>query len=428
MCQQWGLLMERTRGANANGRKAALWLPEIDQILLVGMKHGLPGIHEATTSVLRLRPELTRADCWKRLRYLRENGNGTHPVPVNFSEEIRDLLCNGYREGGRKKREAIKAVRELYPGLPGRDLRKFVRQQGWLPRTPQGSGARRRPWSEREERKLWEWAGYEPASRIGQRLGRSEGAVRFRMKALGLSAKVTDGWSFRSLQQMLRVGPSKLHRFVADGLLRVRDPRISATSLGAMIDQRAPSQVAVVETTTKTFWDGPEAYSWKRAANVLGVTVEEVRAWIAKGNLKIVDTFVTDRAFEAFCRKCGAELNYALLGRGIRDWLVDEYGLRLPSGEKGIPVPAAEKHALVTRHCPKCHMTMRGNIFFRHVKNCKGLTPVKAVLLEQSSGTGVGAPPLPSQRGQRNDQRPDANSQRVDRASVIQTPRSAHID
>ena len=158
------------------------------------------------------------------------------------------------------------------------------------------------------------------------------------------------------------------------------------------------------------------------------MTVEEVRAWIAKGKLKIVDTFVTDRAFEAFCRKCGAELNHALLGTGIRDWLVDEYGLRIPSGEKGVPVSAAEKHALVTRQCPKCQTAMRGNIFFRHVKNCKGLTPVKAVLLERSSGIGVGAPSLPSLRGQHNDQRPGAKTQNPDRGSVVQTPRAAHID
>jgi hypothetical protein len=46
------------------------------------------------------------------------------------------------------------------------------------------------------------------------------------MKALGLSVRVKDGWSFRSLQQMLRVGPSKLRRFVADGLLRVERGRL----------------------------------------------------------------------------------------------------------------------------------------------------------------------------------------------------------
>jgi hypothetical protein len=122
------------------------------------------------------------------------------------------------------------------------------------------------------------------------------------MKALGLSVKVKDGWSFRSLQHMLRVGPPKLHRFVADGLLRVRDPRISADSLGTMVERLAPSPEAA-ERLTRTLLDGPEAYSWKQVAKLLGVTVEQVRECIAKGKLKIVDTFVTDRAFEAFCKK-----------------------------------------------------------------------------------------------------------------------------
>ena len=87
--QQWGLLMERTRDPNTNGKRSFPWLRELDQILLVGMKHGLPGIHEATNSILKLRSGLTRADCWKRLRYLRENGNGDHPDPHNWPEEIR---------------------------------------------------------------------------------------------------------------------------------------------------------------------------------------------------------------------------------------------------------------------------------------------------------------------------------------------------
>ena len=386
--QQWGLLMERTRDPSANGKSSFPWLPEIDQILLVGMKHGLPGIHEATNSILKLRSGLTRADCWKRLRYLRENGTGNHPDPYNWPERIRELLCNGYREGGRKKREAIKAVRELYPGLPGRALRRFVQQQGWLPRAARGSGSLCRPWTEQEERKLWELAGYEPARKIAQRLGRSEGAVRFRMKALGLSAKVKDGWSFRSLQQMLRVGPSKLHRFVADGLLRVRDPRISAASLGTMVEQLAPSPEAT-ERLARIFGDGPEAYSWKHAAKLLGVTDEQVHTWIAKGKLKIVDTFVTDRAFEGFCKKCWPQLNHVLLNPGVRDWLVEEYGLRLSSGRDNVSVPVNEKHALVTRQCPKCRRPMRGNIFFRHLKNCKGLmSGSKGEVLQKLSNAG----------------------------------------
>jgi hypothetical protein len=100
--------------------------------------------------------------------------------------------------------------------------------------------------------------------------------------------------------------------------------------------------------------------------------MEEVQAWIVEGKLKIMDGFVTERAFQDFCRKCGAELNSVLLGDEIRDWLADGYTLRLPTDKDAGSVPSSERHALVTRQCAKCHRQMRGNVFFKHVKNCKG--------------------------------------------------------
>jgi len=39
------------------------------------MKHGPQGVREATNRVLSLRSGLTRADCWERLRSLREPRN-----------------------------------------------------------------------------------------------------------------------------------------------------------------------------------------------------------------------------------------------------------------------------------------------------------------------------------------------------------------
>lgn len=371
----WGLLMERARGANTNGKRSSPWLPEIDQILLVGMKHGPPGIREATNKVIELRSGLTRADCWKRLRFLRENRNGNHPAPRDWPTEIKELLREGYQEGGVKKRQAIKAVRELYPGLPSHSPSRFARRQGWLSKTVAKRSAR--PWTEHEERKLWELAGYEPAARIGERLGRSEGAVRFRLKSLGLSVKVKDGWSFRALQAMLHVGPSKLRRFIADGSLRVRDPRLSTSSIAALWERRIggtvpPPDNSVVEAMRRRLQKGPKAYSWGSAAKFLGENVEEVRVWIAKGELKIVDGFVTERAFQDFCKAGAAQLNSNLLGEEVLDWLAEGYALRMP-GEKSLTsVPPTEKHALVTRRCPTCRRKMRGNIFFRHIKNCKG--------------------------------------------------------
>lgn len=111
-------------------------------------------------------------------------------------------------------------------------------------------------------------------------------------------------------------------------------------------------------------------YSWGSAAKLLGSDVGQVREWIVEGKLKIVDGFVTERAFQDFCKKRGSELNSALLGNEVCDWLVDGYSL--PICDETVPplVPGNQKHALVTRRCPGCRRPMRGNIYFRHIKQC----------------------------------------------------------
>jgi len=382
--------MERARGvgANVNGSRSSAWLPEIDQILLVGLKHGRIGIREAVNKVVALRAGLTRGDCWKRLRFLRDSNNGDHPAPRNWPQEVKDRLREGYQEGGQKKRQALKAIRKLYPGLPSHTPSRFARRQGWL--INKALDHRTRPWTDHEERKLWELAGYETAARIGERLGRSEGAVRCRLKMLGLSVRVKDGWSFRALQQLLHVGPSKLRRFVVQGSLRVRDPRISAKSLAALWETRIASTVTsslagAAEAVHKKLRKGPNAYSWGSTVKLLGVNMEQLRAWIVKGELKIVDGFVTERAFQDFCRKCGAELNGVLLGEDIRDWLAEGYTLRLPSDIDLGTVPSSAKHALVTRQCPKCQKRMRGNVFFKHVKDCKDVVSEGKVAIPASA-------------------------------------------
>jgi hypothetical protein len=117
-------------------------------------------------------------------------------------------------------------------------------------------------------------------------------------------------------------------------------------------------------------------YSWGSAAKLLGVDGTQVRAWIVEGKLKMVDGFVTERAFQDFCKRRGAELNPALLGNEVRNWLVEGYSLPAIADDKAL-TPGNQKHALATRRCPGCRRPMRGNIFFRHVKSCKriGLAP-----------------------------------------------------
>ena len=73
--------------------------------------------------------------------------------------------------------------------------------------------------------------------------------------------------------------------------------------------------------------NGDDAYPWERAANLLGVPVAQIQAWISAGQLRVVDTFVTDRSFEEFCKKHGEELRELLIDAPTAKWLVSGYGV-----------------------------------------------------------------------------------------------------
>jgi hypothetical protein len=326
-----GLFMED--GINPARKKQSQsfrWLHEIDQILVVGMKYGPRGTQEAVKRVRQLTPELVPAQVWRRMRHLREKQRGKRATRVDWSEAAIEILREGYRSGGRKKTEAIKTVRALYPGLAGYVVSRFARSQGWLD-GQQGRKQKddRRLWTKEDERELFALAGYEPVKAIARKLRRSEQSVRFRLKGQAISARVTDGWSLRRIQQTLHVSYRRLQRFIGSGSLTVRDPRISAISLIKFCENhRTTLQPEMHAKIGVDLREDNEALSWGRVARLLGVTTVELRKWISNGDLKVIDPSVTDRAFEAFCRQHGSELDLELMDKGIAEWLIDDYGLQ----------------------------------------------------------------------------------------------------
>jgi hypothetical protein len=307
------------------------WLPELDRLLIAGMKHGTAQKKDAINKILRLVPKWTRRDCWHRIRHLRKTSELAGHATAHLRAKI-----------DRKDRPV---------------------RQGSLT-----------PWTAADDDKLLNLAGYEPAKKIAQRLGRSERAVRFRLGALGMSAKVTDGWSLRELRKMLRVSPARLRYLIGNGMLRVRDPRISASSLAVLCDKiRTSLDSSATERIAAALATRDDAYSWDRAANLLGVPVAQVQVWISASQLRVVDTFVTDRALEEFCKKHGGEINTSLIDPATVKWLVSEYGV--PNlAETNRKVSRAQKHALLVRTCARGRR-IAGNAYFRHVKICQSAPP-----------------------------------------------------
>jgi len=301
------------------------WLPTVDKLLIEGIRR--PALkHAAVDKVLQLVPEWTRGDCWRRIRQLRR-------LP-----EVVALL---------PKSNSLEETQRAKPSSR--------------------SGAR--PWTQADDDRLLNLAGYETVQKIAQHLGRSESAVRYRMSALGMSARVSDGWTLRRLQSTLRMSRARLRHLIGNGLLRVRDPRVSPESLTSFCEShRDVLTTAAREKLTASLARSEDGYAWPRAAELLGMTIDQVQELIAKGKLRVVDTFVTDRSFEEFCKKHGSEINTTLMDRASARWLIEGYGVP-DSAAKGRVASRAQKHALVIRTC-KCGKKIAGNVFFRHFKRC----------------------------------------------------------
>src|SRR5271157_3481139 len=268
------------------GNKPSKQLAAIDRLLIAGIQLGPAKKREAINRVLELVPEWTRGDCWQRIRDLRK-------TPELAAQEGRLL--------GKAKKSGDAAATRRPVSVP---------------------------WTPADDEWLLNLAGYEPVKRIAQRMNRSVRAVHFRIVAMGLSERVTDGWSLRAFMATLRVRHSRVRQLIGSGILRVRDPRIAAGSLAAFVEKnRVSLDPAAVERVAAAVSKGEEGYKWERIADLMGVSLTEVQTWISAGQLRVLDTFVTDRAFEEFCRKHGDEINMALIDPETAKWLVSEYGV-----------------------------------------------------------------------------------------------------
>jgi hypothetical protein len=309
------------------GNKDSRRLAAVDQLLTAAIEQGPAKKRDAINRILELVPDWNRGDCWQRIRHLRKTAE-------------------------------LAAINEHHPEKP-----ETLRETAVVRRSAS------RPWTTADDDRLLDLAGYERADKIAQRLSRSVPAVRFRLGALGMSARVTDGWSLRELRKLLHIRTSRLRHFIGNGILRVRDARISASSLAIYCEKNRQSLAAsTLEKVGAALSKKNAALAPERVADLLGVELANVRSLTSIGRLRLVDTFVTDRAFEEFCKKHSDKINTALIDPATVKWLVSDYGVSQP-GASGKPLSRAQKHVLAIREC-KCGRRIAGNAYFIHIKRC----------------------------------------------------------
>jgi hypothetical protein len=374
---------------------------QVDQILRDGASRGRQGSHAAIERILRHEPGLARADLWQRIRLLKRPLREHAHRRSLWDSEDDEALREGYEKGWKGKQRAVRKLLNRHPDWRPHTIWRRAAKLGLTRRASERHEARSRlPWADGDEGILLELAGYKTVRVIAKALHRSEAAVRCHLNLSGKSSRVhQEGFARHALAAELHLAPATIRRLVAEGLLEVRDPRITRESLNRLskfhsslivqaTDSRssAPTEERNSEAANSEVRDiatregsaepvPPDRRSrakrvWAEVARSLETTLDAVEKLVARGVVKVYDSRITEKSLQRFCRQHGAMINPDFLNRDTRQWLLDSMDYTPGSGKSAAcRLIALRKHAEVVHQC-KCGRAVRGNAFFRHIKGC----------------------------------------------------------
>lgn len=369
---------------------------QVDEMLRDGARRGRQGSHGAIERVLKHEPELLRSDLWQRIRRLKYPNRPRSRTPFLWSSEDEEILRNGYNGGWQEKRKAISCLLKHHPEWRPHVIWQHARRNGLVQKLPkrgqERSGA---AWSEEDNRVLLDLAGYKRVRVIAKMLHRSEAAIRYQLATLGESSRThQEGFARTSLARDLHFSTRAIQRLITEGLLEVRDPRVTRESLASL------RQAGTLEAWRKNETEGlfpaeqvsqcgtsarPEGNSgdcqsakpsrakrvWAEVAASLQVPQKIVESLIARGVLKLYDPTITEESLRRFCRRYGSLIEYDFLNREAREWLQSSFDWVKTSGQpSSVRFVPLRKHARVVHKCRGCGREIRGNAFFRHLKMC----------------------------------------------------------
>jgi hypothetical protein len=376
---------------------------QIDRILREGAKRGRAGSHDAIERILKHEPGLERAALWRQIRRLKRSPHGKLFERTKWNPEDEEILRKGYEGGWKEKRERVRELLRRHPRWQPHTIWRRAAKLGLARKTlKKDRQCSRQPWTDSDDRTLLGLAGYKSARFIGKLLRRSEAAILYRLTLLGKSSRVhLEGYARRTLARELHLGIRTIQRLIVEGLLEVRDPRITRKSLedackaGWLTLSMRGQQPAIEGTQPAPREEGdvsapsndstshspsnsakPPRSSrarriWADVARELNVEPKVIDQLICRGKVKLFDPRVTEKSLTKFCARFGAVIRTDFLDAETRDWLVDSMSLVRGTGkETALGLEASRKHAHAVRTCEHCGRTIRGNAFFRHMKRC----------------------------------------------------------
>lgn len=376
---------------------------QVDKILSEGAKRGRSSSHAAIERILKLEPGVERAELWRRIRQLKYPSNGTRYRRSLWSADDDQILTRGYEKGWLGKQEAVRELLKRHPDWRAHVIWRRAAKLQLIRKISKRRQERSRfAWSEDDDRILLNLAGYKTSRVIAKILHRSEAAVRYRLMLQGKSSRVhLEGFARHALALDLHLASSTIQRLIAEGLLEVRDPRITRESLDNLcksgrLDAMRKNGAQASDSSTprpdgeesilggsdppdrnSTGWSASLGKSsrakrvWAEVAVSLGVAPVTMRKCVARGVVKLYDPTITEKSLRNFCRRYGSLINYDFLNRETREWLQESMDLVRTAGESvSRRLAPLRKHARVVRQCTKCGREIRGNAFFRHAKRC----------------------------------------------------------